>query len=181
MLKHGHARKSGRHPLYATWMSMKDRCNNPSNKHFDLYGGRGISICERWSADFAAFLSDMGDKPSPRHSIDRVDVNGAYAPENCRWATPQEQARNQRKRRPRERKIMIDGETAEQVAERCGVHVSTIRTRVRRGITGADLMSKDMRGRHCIGVKRGPRDDMERDASTQRFKGKRMNGTVERR
>ncbi len=84
---------------YGVWRSLKNRCNNPRNKDFDNYGGRGIKVCGRWSASFEAFLEDMGVKPSPELSIDRINVNGNYEPSNCRWATIYEQANNKRPRK----------------------------------------------------------------------------------
>lgn len=88
------------HPLYATWRAMRFRCNCTSSNRWHLYGGRDvpITICERWN-DFYLFASDMGDKkPSKRHSLDRINVNGNYEPGNCRWATPRQQSLNQRPR-----------------------------------------------------------------------------------
>lgn len=84
-------------PEYGIWKSMRQRCLNPRSKDFPAYGGRGIRVCERWS-DFANFISDMGERPTVNHSIDRVDPNGNYEPSNCRWADDFQQAANRRKR-----------------------------------------------------------------------------------
>lgn len=79
------------------YLKMKERCFNEKDKNFNLYGGRGITICDRWLESFENFLEDMGEPPSLKHSLDRIDVNGNYEPHNCRWATNTQQARNKRK------------------------------------------------------------------------------------
>jgi hypothetical protein len=80
---------------HITWKAVKQRCYDENARNYKWYGGRGIEVCERWRDSFENFLADMGPKPSNDHSIDRKDSNGDYCPENCRWATLQEQRRNQ--------------------------------------------------------------------------------------
>lgn len=97
--RHGHARNGKRSPTYRTWRSMVARCIYPSVGGYQYYGGRGITVCERWGEPagrgFLNFLADMGERPGGT-SIDRIDNDGDYEPGNCRWATPKEQRANQR-------------------------------------------------------------------------------------
>lgn len=84
-------------PEYMTWARMLDRCYNPNHTEFKNYGGRGISVCNEWKNDFLAFYKDLGQRPSPIHSLDRIDNERGYSANNCRWATPKEQSNNTRK------------------------------------------------------------------------------------
>lgn len=135
--KHGMSKLHKRE--YRTWKDMRSRCNNPNNQDFNDYGGRGISVCERWD-DFSAFLSDMGLRPEGM-TIDRIDVNGDYEPLNCRWATQKTQANNKRNNR-----VLDNGKTLAQNCEELGISHSKVQYRLLAGYSNDDALSdKDFR------------------------------------
>lgn len=96
---HGNCRRKARTVEYRSWEAARQRCDNPLNSDFPDYGGRGIKFCERWKGTngFSNFLKDMGTKPTSKHSIDRIENNGNYEPDNCHWATATEQQNNTRR------------------------------------------------------------------------------------
>ena len=121
---YGVSRSSGR----ALSCMMLDRCYNPRNKRYTDYGGRGIKVCDRWRRSFAAFISDMGFRPTSKHSLDRYPNNdGNYELANCRWATPQEQNDNQR------RTILVNGKPLSYWARETGLSKHTLDMRLRAG------------------------------------------------
>jgi hypothetical protein len=119
-------------PLRAIWRGMVKRCHRPSCKGYAGYGARGIIVCDRWREDFLAFAADMGERPTPLHSLDRYpNGEGNYEPGNVRWATPKEQSRNTRTNR----RLTVGGVTATiaEWAERTGIRANTIGARLRKG------------------------------------------------
>jgi hypothetical protein len=111
------------HPTYKTWNCMIMRCHNPKRHNYPKYGGRGIEVCKEWRESFQTFLSDMGPRPVGM-TLDRIDSNGNYTKENCRWATAKEQSRNRRDNRL----AILKGQTmfAPDVARAIGVHEGTV-------------------------------------------------------
>jgi len=116
---------------YTTWILIKRRCYNPSDADYKDYGGRGIVVCDRWLHDFGAFYKDMGSRPSRNHSIDRRNTNGNYDPDNCRWATPTEQARN--KRTSVRHSYNGQSLTIAEWSEVTGIPYSILRSRISNG------------------------------------------------
>lgn len=131
----------GRHtPEYSVWRGMRSRCNNPRASHFADYGGRGISVCARWNS-FETFLADMGARPSPAHSIDRINNSLGYSPENCRWATIKQQQRNRRSNL-----LITVGGVSATFAEHCegtGVKYATAHRRLKQGASIEVAISPD--------------------------------------
>lgn len=127
--RHGHGNSTNKYctPTYGSWVAMKARCSNPHNIGYKDYGGRGITVCERW-LNFENFLADMGERPVGT-SIDRIDNNKGYYSENCRWATRKKQKRNQRSNTF----VTFNGQTKciADWAKITGIPDATIRSRVK--------------------------------------------------
>lgn len=119
-------------PEWRAWNSMKSRCHQPSNKNFINYGARGITVCDRWRESFENFFADMGARPSSEHQIDRVNNDGPYEPDNCRWATRKQNMRNRRNT------VRYGGLTLREIAEQTGENYHTLKTRAFRGLLVRD-------------------------------------------
>lgn len=128
-IRHGHSSRLKQSGTYESWHQMIQRCNNPKNKRYPTYGGRGIRVSEHWKL-FVNFLEDMGERP-PNRSIDRIDNDKGYFKENCRWATPKQQQRN----RSNNHLITYDGKTQTMAAwaEEMVIPYDTLRFRLKRG------------------------------------------------
>lgn len=144
-LIHGDGRKGNRKRLYTIWKSMRERCTVPSQKRYKNYGGKGIKVCSEWD-DYSVFKEwALNNGYSDELSIDRIDVNGDYCPENCRWATAKEQANNT----TANHRITIDGitHTMSEWSEISGIKTSTIFARLKYGWNERDAVFKPLRGR----------------------------------
>lgn len=125
-------------PEYRAWINMISRCENPNTPNFCNYGGRGITVCEKWRQSFPAFLADLGQRPTPHHSVDRIDNSRGYEPGNCRWATQRQQCRNFR----RNRMVEIDDRsiTLVEAVEERGLKYNTVLYRILRGKSAAEAL-----------------------------------------
>lgn len=144
-LRHGHCRPGRITSEFRSYQKMLSRCGNPNDPKYPRYGGRGIAVCARWQERFENFFADMGSKPSPAHSIERKDNDGHYEPDNCVWATSQEQARN----RSTARLLTYNGETKAlwEWSEIKGIHPESVSSRIKLGWSVEDALDKPVRGR----------------------------------
>lgn len=133
-------------PEYSVWNSMKDRCYNANNIEFDSYGGRGVEVCDRWRYSFENFYNDMGNKPR-RKSLDRIDSNGDYSPDNCKWSNYIEQNNNKRNN------ILVSNNgitlTLGQWAREKGINYGTLKWRYYQGLRGEEPLAPLRRTYKC--------------------------------
>lgn len=154
------ARDTKEHPEYKVWGQMISRCHNPKNAAFTDYGGRGIAVCDRWrfgengQHGFACFLADMGPRPSDQHSIDRLDNDAGYCPENCEWRVRSEQARNRRNT------VTVNYRGADMplpaACELAGLPYKLVRLRISQGMPIERALSQQIRQGNYRRGKRGP-------------------------
>ena len=148
-MKHGEANnKDGtRSRLYVIWCHMKERCENPNSKRYSLYGGRGIKVCDSWKGDYRSFRDwSLSNGYTTSLTIERIDTNGNYSPENCRWATQKEQCNNRRTNHL----LTYEGrtQTLTQWAEEKGFRADTIKHRLKRGWSIKDALELPL-GTRC--------------------------------
>ena len=141
-LTHGHSRRGMRTQVYRVWYGMIQRCNNPKQPSYYRYGGRGITVCKRWRK-FENLLKDMGEPPTDRHQIDRIDNDKGYCKSNCRWVTPQENSRNTR----RNCWLMFKGrrQCVAAWAEEMGICPAVLQARLRLGWSVERALTKPVR------------------------------------
>lgn len=127
-------------PEYNTYRHLKARCYNPKNKKYKDYGARGIKVCDRWLESYANFISDMGPKPGPEYTLDRINVNGNYEPSNCQWAIPVVQSNNQR----RNVFLELDGFkiSQAQLAKLLSINAKSVEFHRKRGLTAQQIIDK---------------------------------------
>lgn len=132
-------------PEFTIWQMMRQRCNNPAHRSFPSYGGRGIRVCSRWNESFPAFLADIGPRPSSAHTLERIDNDRDYSPDNCRWATPLEQGQNKRNNHH----LTFQGQTLTigEWSRRTGIAKSTLLGRLARGASADEALTRPPRPR----------------------------------
>lgn len=139
--KHGHKRPGKVSVEYKTWLGMKRRCYDAKYKDYPNWGGRGIKVCDRWNGSFEAFLLDMGPRPPGQYSIDRLDPDKDYSPDNCRWATIEQQGGEHRRGLI---SVAVDGHEFSSIADACrhfGVNLTTAHERIKAGVPVAIAVS----------------------------------------
>lgn len=140
--KHGHTWEGGRTPTYSSWISMKSRCLDPNASKLSIknYQNKGITICKQWAFSFENFLQDIGERPSAKHSIDRIDNTKGYYPGNCRWATHKQQMRNQ----SRNNLFEIDGrkQCISAWAEELGISHQAMKRRIKMAFPKHLMLNK---------------------------------------
>lgn len=126
--KHGLTKQNQKPAEFTVWVLMRTRCQDPDASSYPHYGGRGITVCERWASSFEAFMKDMGPRPSESHQLDRIDNNGPYSPENCRWTDKVTQMNNTRVNHL----LTLDGttRTIANWSRATGIRPETIRQRI---------------------------------------------------
>lgn len=136
--------QSAKCPEYKVWKKMRSRCENTANKDYHHYGGRGISVCDEWKS-FEAFYRDMGPRPSPKHTIERMENSLGYSKANCVWATRKKQSRNTR----RNRILTFDGitQSVPDWADQLGISQKILHFRLRAGWTVEDTLTIPANGR----------------------------------
>jgi hypothetical protein len=169
--KHGHGKNGHRSPEYTAWANMLNRCRSVTAQNRHRYGGRGITVCDRW-LDFENFLADMGNRPSARYSLDREDNDKGYSPENCRWADLYTQANNTR----RNVFLTFNGETLTiaQWASRLGLNVKTLAYRVRAGWSAEEALTIPLK-RTRLPIKQMTRRQLQHHQAYLRSKAERTN------
>lgn len=140
---------------------MKHRCHNPNYSGYQRYGARGISVCDDWRESFVAFYRDMGPRPSPSHSIERIDNDGDYEPNNCRWATLTEQSNNKRST------IWIEGKTIAEIAAETGFEAATIRGRYHQGNASRIMETTPLKRRDIGRLNRGATNGQSKIGETE--------------
>ena len=149
---HGATTQNKRTPEYTSWISMRQRCRDPNHSCYKNYGAKGISVCDQWRSSFETFLRDMGPRPTPKHSIDRVDPFGNYEPSNCRWASFEQQQNN----RANCSYVEVSGVrmTVTELSRKSGIPKSTLQNRLNamNGNFSAEVLLRPHRARKPAGL-----------------------------